>query len=87
MWVCSLAAWQEVEQKLGDGKGDDSTGLDGQRPVQYSEKTPSAAMKSKCLRLHFYTDYDSPAAFAKEHNNRVNRPRSSVVAVLRHLDR
>ncbi|KAM9314992.1 MAPK regulated corepressor interacting protein 2 [Pholidichthys leucotaenia] len=36
--------WQEVEQKLEDrGCGESA---DGQRPVQYAEKTPSAAMKN-----------------------------------------
>ncbi len=50
MCVCvCVAAWQEVEQKLGDGGGGEST--DGQGPVQYTEKTPSAAMKSKYLHL------------------------------------
>ncbi|XP_040001275.1 MAPK regulated corepressor interacting protein 2 [Xiphias gladius] len=34
-------AWQEVEQKLGEGDGGESQG-----PVQYTEKTPSAAMKN-----------------------------------------
>ncbi|XP_034385445.1 MAPK regulated corepressor interacting protein 2 [Cyclopterus lumpus] len=34
-------AWQEVEQKLGDGEPADS-----QRPIQYTEKTPGAAMKN-----------------------------------------
>ncbi|KAM6941158.1 MAPK regulated corepressor interacting protein 2 [Lycodopsis pacificus] len=38
-FVCE--AWQEVEQKLGDGESADSQG-----PVQYTEKTPSAAMKN-----------------------------------------
>ncbi|KAF7642570.1 hypothetical protein LDENG_00255620 [Lucifuga dentata] len=33
-------AWQEVKQKLGDGGGG------GQGLVQYSEKTPSPAMKN-----------------------------------------
>ncbi|XP_060908538.1 MAPK regulated corepressor interacting protein 2 [Labrus mixtus] len=37
-------AWQEVEQQLGDGDGVGSTECQG--PVQYSEKTPSAAMKN-----------------------------------------
>ncbi|KAG7223639.1 hypothetical protein INR49_015364 [Caranx melampygus] len=37
-------AWQEVEQKLGDGDGGESTSSQG--PVQYTEKTPSAAMKN-----------------------------------------
>lgn len=37
-------AWQEVEQKLGDGGGGESTSSQG--PVQYTEKTPSAAMKN-----------------------------------------
>lgn len=41
-------AWQEVEQKLGDGDSGEST--DSQGPVQYTEKTPGAAMKSKCPR-------------------------------------
>lgn len=35
-----------MEQKLGEGDGGESQG-----PVQYTEKTPSAAMKSKYLRL------------------------------------
>ncbi|KAM9856722.1 MAPK regulated corepressor interacting protein 2 isoform 2-T2 [Aulostomus maculatus] len=35
-------AWQEVEQKLGDVE--ESAGTQG--PVQYTEKTPSAAMKN-----------------------------------------
>nr|XP_019939748.1 PREDICTED: MAPK regulated corepressor interacting protein 2-like [Paralichthys olivaceus] len=35
-------AWQELEQRLGDvGKS-----TDNQRPIQYTEKTPSAAMKN-----------------------------------------
>ncbi|XP_034441368.1 MAPK regulated corepressor interacting protein 2 [Hippoglossus hippoglossus] len=35
-------AWQELEQELGDvGKSTDNQG-----PVQYTEKTPSAAMKN-----------------------------------------
>lgn len=34
-------AWQEVEQKLGDGESADSQGS-----IQYTEKTPSAAMKN-----------------------------------------
>ncbi|XP_068582853.1 MAPK regulated corepressor interacting protein 2 [Cebidichthys violaceus] len=38
-FVCE--AWQEVEQQLGDGESADSQG-----PIQYSEKTPSAAMKN-----------------------------------------
>lgn len=47
MCVCFIAAWQEVEQKLGDG---DSVGpAESPGPIQYSEKTPSAAMKSKYL--------------------------------------
>lgn len=50
MRVSLLAAWQEVEQRLGDGDNGDST--DSQGPIQYTEKTPSAAMKSKCLHLH-----------------------------------
>jgi len=37
-------AWQEVEQKLGDGDVGGPSG--GQGPVQYTEKTPSAAMKN-----------------------------------------
>lgn len=37
-------AWQEVEQKLGDGAGREPT--DSRGPVQYTEKTPSAAMKN-----------------------------------------
>ncbi|XP_026215497.1 MAPK regulated corepressor interacting protein 2 [Anabas testudineus] len=37
-------AWQEVEQKLGDGDTGESTNSQG--PVQYSDKTPSAAMKN-----------------------------------------
>ncbi|XP_070836236.1 MAPK regulated corepressor interacting protein 2 [Chaetodon trifascialis] len=37
-------AWQEVEQKLGDGDGRPSTDSPG--PIQYTEKTPSAAMKN-----------------------------------------
>ena len=39
----------ELEQKLGDGDVGKST--DNQGPVQYTEKTPSAAMKSKSLTL------------------------------------
>lgn len=35
-------AWQQVEQQLGDG-GDSA---DCQGPVQYTEKTPSTAMKN-----------------------------------------
>lgn len=35
-------AWQQVEQQLGDGG--DST--DSHGPVQYTEKTPSTAMKN-----------------------------------------
>ncbi|XP_026158992.1 MAPK regulated corepressor interacting protein 2 [Mastacembelus armatus] len=35
-------AWQEVEQKLGDG-GETSN---SQGPIQYTEKTPSAVMKN-----------------------------------------
>lgn len=42
--VCCAAAWQEVEQKLeGRACGDSLS----QGPIQYSEKTPSATMKSK----------------------------------------
>ncbi|TMS23201.1 MAPK regulated corepressor interacting protein 2 [Larimichthys crocea] len=37
-------AWQEVEQKLGDANGAESTNSHG--PIQYAEKTPSAAMKN-----------------------------------------
>ncbi|XP_035034171.1 MAPK regulated corepressor interacting protein 2 [Hippoglossus stenolepis] len=37
-------AWQELEQELGDGDVGKST--DNQGPVQYTEKTPSAAMKN-----------------------------------------
>lgn len=37
-------AWQEVEQKLGDGDSLGSTESKG--PVQYSEKTPSTVMKN-----------------------------------------
>nr|XP_020476666.1 MAPK regulated corepressor interacting protein 2-like isoform X2 [Monopterus albus] len=40
-------AWQEVEQKLGDGG--ESTNSQG--PIQYAEKTSSAAMKSTYLHL------------------------------------
>ncbi|CAI5679659.1 MAPK regulated corepressor interacting protein 2 [Oreochromis niloticus] len=36
--------WQEVEQKLEDGGRGELA--DNQGPVQYSEKTPSAAMKN-----------------------------------------
>ncbi|XP_063332698.1 MAPK regulated corepressor interacting protein 2 [Pelmatolapia mariae] len=36
--------WQEVEQKLEDGGRGELA--DSQGPVQYSEKTPSAAMKN-----------------------------------------
>lgn len=43
--TCLLAAWQEVEQKLGDGVQGEPADSPG--PVQYTEKTPSAAMKSK----------------------------------------
>ncbi|KAM3865060.1 MAPK regulated corepressor interacting protein 2 [Diretmus argenteus] len=35
-------AWQEVEQKLGDG----GEPAGGQGPVQYTEKTPSPVMKN-----------------------------------------
>uniref|UniRef100_A0A3P8VVK2 MAPK regulated corepressor interacting protein 2 n=1 Tax=Cynoglossus semilaevis TaxID=244447 RepID=A0A3P8VVK2_CYNSE len=37
-------AWQEVEQKLGDGTGGELTNR--QRPIQYTEKTPSAPIKN-----------------------------------------
>ncbi|XP_030249497.1 MAPK regulated corepressor interacting protein 2 [Sparus aurata] len=37
-------AWQEVEQKLGDRDAGEPTGSPG--PIQYTEKTPSAAMKN-----------------------------------------
>lgn len=37
-------AWQEVEQKLGDGDSLGSTESKG--PVQYSEKTPNTVMKN-----------------------------------------
>ncbi|XP_068177590.1 MAPK regulated corepressor interacting protein 2 [Antennarius striatus] len=37
-------AWQEVEQKLGDGEERESTNSLG--PIQYSEKNPSTSMKS-----------------------------------------
>lgn len=47
------AAWQEVEQKLGDGDTEESTNSQG--PVQYCEKTPSAAMKSKYMHLPLST--------------------------------
>lgn len=43
--VCLAAAWQEVEQKLEGGASGDSL---SQGPIQYTEKTPSATMKSKC---------------------------------------
>lgn len=43
VWL--FAVWQEVEQKLEDGGRGELA--DNQGPVQYSEKTPSAAMKSK----------------------------------------
>lgn len=43
VWL--FAVWQEVEQKLEDGGRGELAGSQG--PVQYSEKTPSAAMKSK----------------------------------------
>ncbi|CAN9510087.1 unnamed protein product [Ophioblennius macclurei] len=36
--------WQEVEQKLEGGDARESAGSPG--PVQYTEKTPSAAMKN-----------------------------------------
>lgn len=39
-------AWQEVEQKLGDGGNDGGDSTERQGPVQYTEKTPSAAMKN-----------------------------------------
>lgn len=58
--VCLLAAWQEVEQKLGDANGAESTNSHG--PIQYAEKTPSAAMKSKYLHLcntHSFTGLNS----------------------------
>lgn len=48
LFICLLAAWQEVAQKLGDRGDGEST--DRQGPIQYTEKTPSAAMKSKYLR-------------------------------------
>ncbi|KAM3623879.1 uncharacterized protein V6R79_016626 [Siganus canaliculatus] len=35
-------AWQEVEQRLGDA----AETSDSKGPIQYSEKTPSAAMKN-----------------------------------------
>ncbi|XP_042341622.1 MAPK regulated corepressor interacting protein 2 [Plectropomus leopardus] len=38
-------AWQEVEKKLGEGDCGEST--DSHVPIQYTEKTPGAAMKSK----------------------------------------
>ncbi|XP_029000209.1 MAPK regulated corepressor interacting protein 2 isoform X2 [Betta splendens] len=41
-------AWQEVEQKLGDG--DNGQLNNNQGPVQYRESTPSAAMKSEYLQ-------------------------------------
>lgn len=50
--MCLFAAWQEVEQKLGDRGGGESSGRQG--PIQYTEKTPSAAMKSKYPHVHFY---------------------------------
>ncbi|KAL3067178.1 MAPK regulated corepressor interacting protein 2 [Trematomus bernacchii] len=37
-------AWQEVEQNKGDGDGVEST--ESQGPIQYTEKTPSVAMKN-----------------------------------------
>ncbi|XP_077460587.1 MAPK regulated corepressor interacting protein 2 [Stigmatopora argus] len=37
-------AWREVEQKLGETKDGESTGVRG--PVQYTEKTSNAGMKS-----------------------------------------
>lgn len=45
------AAWQEVEQKLGDEEGGESACSQG-GPVQYTEKTPSAAMKSEYTHTH-----------------------------------
>lgn len=45
--ACWCAAWQEVEQKLGDSDGGKPAG--GQGPVQYTEKTPSPMMKSMSL--------------------------------------
>ncbi|XP_030638334.1 MAPK regulated corepressor interacting protein 2 isoform X2 [Chanos chanos] len=35
-------AWQEVEQKLGDGGQPEN----GKGPVQYAERTPSPGMKN-----------------------------------------
>nr|XP_057941898.1 MAPK regulated corepressor interacting protein 2 [Doryrhamphus excisus] len=37
-------AWQEVEQKMGDG--DVGKSMASQGPIQYTEKTPSTAMKN-----------------------------------------
>ncbi|XP_056135797.1 MAPK regulated corepressor interacting protein 2 [Lampris incognitus] len=39
-------AWQEVEQKLGHSDGDCGESAGGQGPIQYTEKTPSPAMKN-----------------------------------------
>lgn len=49
---CLCAAWQEVEQKLGDGTGGELTNR--QRPIQYTEKTPSAPIKSQYFLLLLY---------------------------------
>lgn len=46
--VCLATAWQEVEQKLEGGASGDSL---SQGPIQYTEKTPSTTMKSRCPRF------------------------------------
>lgn len=45
MFFLFSAVWQEVEQKLEDRDGGESA--DSPAPVQYTEKTPSAVMKSE----------------------------------------
>ena len=81
-YVCFLlAAWQEVEQNKGDGDGVEST--ESQGPIQYTEKTPSVAMKSEYLHLHLFT-WITPFPFihllqlSKEFN-KVNPPSLNVI--------
>ncbi len=40
-----IAAWQEVEQKLGEGSQPEN----GKGPVQYAERSPNPGIKSQSL--------------------------------------
>ncbi len=50
-----IAAWQEVEQKLGEGSQPEN----GKGPVQYAERSPNPGMKSQSGTSVLFTFFKS----------------------------